>query len=146
MFSGFKLKEEFVQFEENVLNWEEAIKKSASPLLKNGYINQSYIDAMIESVHEYGPYIVITPYVALPHARPETGSIKMGYSILKLEKSVPFSDEEEHQVRLLIALSCVDANTHMEVLQGIVTVLSDEEKFKKLMKAKSHTEIVSVFS
>ncbi len=101
---------------------------------------------MIESVNEYGPYIVITPNVALPHARPEAGSKIMGFSVLKLKDAVAFSEEEEHQVKLLIALSCVDATTHMEMLQAIVTVLSDQEKYDQLFNATSASEILSVFN
>lgn len=36
---------------------------------------------MIESVEEYGPYIVIGPHLALAHARPEDGSLKLGLSL-----------------------------------------------------------------
>lgn len=146
MFNGFELTKEFIQFENKVENWEEAIVKSSAPLLDAGYVNQGYVDAMVESVNEHGPYIVITPNVALPHARPEAGSIKMGFSILKLEEPVAFSDEAEHQVSLLIALSCVDATTHMEMLSGIVTVLSDPDKYDQVFNAKNSDELLSVFA
>ncbi len=82
MFKGFTLTNEFIQFEDKIDTWQEAIVKSSQPLLEKGYVEQSYVDAMIESVNEYGPYIVITPNVALPHARPEAGSKIMGFSVL----------------------------------------------------------------
>lgn len=145
MFEGFKLTKEFIRFEDNVASWEDAIIKSSEPLLSKGYVEQSYIDAMLDSVNEYGPYIVITPNVALPHARPETGSKIMGFSILKLKEPVAFSEEVEHQVSLLIALSCVDSTTHMEMLQGIVMVLSDEEKYAAICNATTKEEILEVF-
>ena len=40
--------------------WENAIRKAAAPLLENGAIEQSYIDAMVESVHKNGPYYVLS--------------------------------------------------------------------------------------
>lgn len=146
MFKGFQLTADFIQFENKVENWEEAIIKSSEPLLREGYVDQGYVDAMVESVNEHGPYIVITPNVALPHARPEAGSKKMGFSILKLEEPVAFSEEEEHQVSLLIALSCVDATTHMEMLSGIVTVLSDPDKYDQVFNATTSEEILSIFA
>ncbi len=145
MFKGFTLTNEFIQFEDKIDTWQEAIVKSSQPLLEKGYVEQSYVDAMIESVNEYGPYIVITPNVALPHARPEAGSKIMGFSVLKLKDAVSFSEEEEHQVKLLIALSCVDATTHMEMLQGIVTVLSDQDKYDQLFNATTSEEILNIF-
>lgn len=145
MVGEFTLDESMIRFEHSVKDWEEAIVKSAQPLLTGNYINQGYLDAMIQSVHDYGPYIVITPKVAMPHARPETGSLKLGYSILKLEEPVSFSEEPEHQVSLLIALSCVDAESHIKVLQYIVEVLSDEKKFEKAFKAQSKQDLLDIF-
>lgn len=145
MVNKFKLDESLVQFESSVRNWEEAIVKSAKPLLDGDYIEQGYVDAMIESVNEYGPYIVIAPRVAMPHARPETGSKKIGYSILKLEQPVAFSEEAEHEVELLIALSCVNAESHIELLQFIVEVLSDEVKFENALKASSKQALIDIF-
>ena len=40
---------------------------------------------MINNVKEIGSYIVIAPKVAIPHARPEDGTNKLGISFLKLE-------------------------------------------------------------
>jgi mannitol/fructose-specific phosphotransferase system IIA component (Ntr-type) len=145
MVNKFKLDESLVQFETSVDSWQEAIIKSAQPLLDGGYVEQGYVDAMIESVNEYGPYIVIAPKVAMPHARPETGSKNIGYSILKLEKPVAFSEEAEHQVELLVALSCVNAESHLEILQFIVEVLSDENKFAAALNATNKQELIDIF-
>ncbi len=146
MIAGFKLTEDFIQFEEEVSTWEDAITKSSKPLLDKGFIEQSYVDAMIDSVKEHGPYIVIAPNIALPHARPEAGSNKVGFSILKLDKPVAFSKEDDHKAQLLIALSCVDSTTHLEILQSIVTILSDEEKNNAIFNAKKVEEILYIFS
>jgi len=145
MVNEFELNESLIQFESSVSTWEEAIIKSAQPLLEGEYVDQGYIDAMIDSVNEYGPYIVIAPKVAMPHARPETGSKKIGYSILKLEQPIGFSEEPEHQVELLVALSCVNAESHLEILQFIVEVLSDSERFDGALKATTKTELLNIF-
>lgn len=145
MIAGFELTKEFIQFENEVESWEEAIKKSSEPLLDKGYIEQSYVEAMIKSVKQYGPYIVISPKIALPHARPQAGSKKIGFSIMKLEKPVAFSEKEDHNVQLLIVLSCDDSSTHIEMLQAIVTILSDEEKNKLLFEAKTVEEMLKIF-
>lgn len=146
MIAGFKLTKDFIQFEGKVSSWEEAIIKSSKPLLDEGFIEQSYVDAMIDSVKEYGPYIVIAPNIALPHARPEAGSKKVGFSVLRLDEPVAFSDQDDHRARLLIALSCVDSTTHLEILQSIVAILSDEEKHNAIFNAKTTEEILDIFS
>lgn len=146
MLDGFKLTKELVRIEDRVENWEEAIIKSASPLLEGGYVEQSYVDAMIDSVKEYGPYIVIAPNVAMPHSRPENGANKVGYSVMKLEEPVYFSEDEAHKAQLLITLSCADSNTHIEMIQYIVTILSDEEKYNSISKAKTSEDILNIFN
>ncbi len=146
MIQGFELTEEYIQFYEKAKDWEEAVILSAAPLLDHGKIKQSYIDGMIESVKEHGPYIVIAPNIAMPHARPETGSIEIGYSFMKLNEPVSFAEDGSSDAKLFIALSCVDANTHLEMLQSIVMVLSDQEKHDALFAATTKEEVKAIFN
>jgi mannitol/fructose-specific phosphotransferase system IIA component (Ntr-type) len=145
MIEGFTLSEELISFEKGFENWEEAIVASSQGLLKQGFIEQSYVDSMISSVKEFGPYIVIAPNIAMPHARPETGSHKVGFAVMVCEEAVSFGDTPELQARLLITLSCVNADTHLKMLQELVMVLADEEKFNKILNSKTKEEILSIF-
>lgn len=145
MIQGFSLTESYIQFFDSVGSWEEAVRLSSKPLFDGGKVKQSYIDGMIDSVKEHGPYIVIAPNIAIPHARPETGSIKIGYSIMKLKEPVVFDDEGESKASLFIALSCVDSERHIEMLQEIVMILSDEKKHDALFAATTKKEILEIF-
>lgn len=60
-----------VNIVENVNDWKEAITLAAKPLVEDGSVENSYIDAMIANVNKFGTYIVIAPKVAMPHSRPE---------------------------------------------------------------------------
>lgn len=146
MIQGFELTEEYIRFYDKATDWEEAVKLSADPLLKGGQITQGYIDGMIKSVKEHGPYIVIAPNIALPHARPETGSVKIGFSFMKLGEAVSFLEDGSADAQLFIALSCVDADTHLEMLQSIVMVLSDPEKQNALFAATETKEVMEIFN
>ena len=146
MIDGFTLTKELVQLQDGFDSWEDAVQFSAEPLLKGGEIKQSYIDGMIESVKEHGPYIVIAPNIALPHARPETGSVKIGYSVTKLNKPVSFLDDGSADAQLFIALSCVDPETHLEMLQAIVMILSDQEKHDAIFAATTQDEMLALFN
>lgn len=145
MIKDFKLTHEYIQFYERFDSWEDAVQHSAQPMVDHGEIKQSYIDGMIESVKNYGPYIVIAPNIALPHARPETGSVKIGFSIMKVDRPVRFLEDGSADAQLFIALSCVDADTHLEMLQEIVMILSDQEKHDALFAATTKEEILAVF-
>lgn len=146
MIQGFKLTEDLIRFEESAKDWEEAVRMSAQALQDADLVEQSYIDAMIDSVKEHGPYIVIAPNIALPHARPETGSKEVGYCIMKLQQPVYFTEDKSTYASLFIALSCVDSTTHIEMLQEIVMILSDEEKHNRIFEAKTKKEILDIFN
>lgn len=146
MIQGFELTPDYIQFFDKAANWEEAVRLSADPLLKGGEITQGYIDGMIQSVKDHGPYIVIAPDIALPHARPETGSLRIGFSFMKLEEAVAFEADGSANAKLFIALSCVDADTHLEMLQSIVLVLSDQEKQDALFAATTKEEVMHIFN
>ncbi len=145
MIKNFNLTKDFVRIEKSAQDWQEAIRMSSKVLLEEGYINKSYQDAMIDSVNEYGPYIVIAPGIAMPHARPETGSLKVGFSILKLDEPVSFSEAPDHQVKLFIALSCKDSDTHIEILQSIISILDTPEKQESAKNASSVDELFEFF-
>ena len=145
MIDGFELTTDLVSLTKGFENWEDAIKFSSKGLLEQGYIKESYVDAMISSVKEYGPYIVIAPNIAMPHARPEAGSNKVGFAVTLCEDAVSFSDAPEHQARLMVTLSCVSADTHIMMLQALVNVLGDDEKFQAILNATTKEEIVNLF-
>jgi len=145
MIDGFKLSENLVQFHEGKLTWEEAIRYAAKPLLDGDYIEESYVDAMIASVKEYGPYIVIAPNMAMPHARPEQGSKKLGFSVTLFEEGIDFGETEDLRARLFVSLSCVDADTHLKMMQSLVMVLGDDEAFNKILNSTDKQELLDLF-
>lgn len=123
-----------IQLNQVVKDWKEAIKLSAQPLLKQGFITQSYIEAMINSVEEYGPYIVIGPSIALAHARPEDGANKLGVSITTLSKPVNFGNPENDPVHIVFCLAAIDNYSHLNVMKAIVQLINDPKKIEQLSK------------
>lgn len=65
-----------------ISSWQEAVQLSAAPLLAAQAIGSEYVDAIIRSHEEIGPYYVLAPGLAMPHARPEQGVHKTGLSLL----------------------------------------------------------------
>lgn len=53
-------------------------------------LRKNNIDAMIQKVESFGPFIHICPDVALPHARPEDGVNQLGMSLTKNPKKCRF--------------------------------------------------------
>ena len=118
-------------------DWEDAIRKSARYLLEQGKIEPGYIDAMIDSVHRNGPYIVITNHVALAHARPECGVNELGVHYTVLKKGVPFGVESLDPVSLIITLAAVDDTSHLELMGELAVILMEPENVNKLISSES---------
>lgn len=79
-------------------DWKEAVKLAVEPLVESGAILPEYYDAIIESTEEYGPYYILMPGMAMPHARPEAGVQRDAFSLITLQKSVVF--QMERSIRL----------------------------------------------
>lgn len=134
--------EEHLEFRSKVTDWKEAIALAAQPLLIDQIIEKKYISAMIENVLNLGDYMVLVPRVAMPHARPESGALKTGFSILKLEEPVVFG--EKQLVYLIICLATNDNEAHLAMLQKISSLIDEEEKVDELLKTTTKTEFIKI--
>lgn len=127
-----------IRITDKKLTWREAISEAAQPLVEQQYINDEYITAMIETVEELGPYIVLAPKVAIPHARPERGVEKLGISLLKVNNEVNFNKDGEADadkyVKLIFVLAAIDGEAHLKALTQLSRILEDEEHINELIQ------------
>lgn len=135
------LTKDFIQVKKEVKDWKEAIRVGAEPLLSHNYITEDYIDAMIRIITKLGPYIVVAPKVAIPHAKPEDGVKKLGMSLLCLENNVSFSKSERHEVQIIVVLAATDGETHLKALSELTTLLSNPKTLKAIINQPSVEEI-----
>lgn len=135
------LSKEFIRLTDQQYNWKEAIAKATEPLLVRDYVTPDYIDAMIASTEKTGPYIVLAPKVAVPHARPEEGVNQLGISLLRLSQPVDFNlneaFDEERMVQLIFVLAAVDNVSHLTALKQLSQILEEETTIAELIAATS---------
>lgn len=105
-------------------DWRDAIRESARPLLEMGYVEERYVEAMVEDVEKYGPYMALSPGVAIPHSSPENGTIKMGMSMVRLARPVDFGSEENDPIEFVFTLSAVDRKTHLRAFADLIDMVS----------------------
>lgn len=125
-------------------DWKDAIRRSAEQLVDQGYIEDRYVDAMIESVNEYGPYIVLSPGFAMPHVKVEEGSIRLGMHLIRLKNPVPFGVEELDPIEFVCCLSAIDHRSYLKAFFNLVNMLKDEEYRKKLHEAVDGEEMARI--
>ena len=138
------LTKETILFASRVNTWEEAIRLGAKPLLENGSITNEYINAMIGNVKGFGPYIVICPYVAIPHAQSQAGVHRLGMSFLKLEEEVCVLDNPQKPVKVFITLAAIDNHTHLRALAQLSNILTNEDTREQLLACSSVEDVMEL--
>jgi len=125
-------------------NWKEAVMKSGNKLLENELIEPKYIDAMISSIENIGPYIVISQGVALPHARIQDGVKKSGMSFIRLKNPVKFGNKDNDPVDLIFAICTENKNSLNKALCELAKILDNKEKVNILRNSKNINQIISI--
>lgn len=134
-----------ISFEEGFDTWEEAIQASCKPLIKDGAIEESYVDCIISNIKKYGPYIVIAPNICIPHAQEGiVGVNETAVCFMRTKEPVHFSDDQEQDARLFFVLASVDSEKHLENLSRLVTLIENEEVVQKLLDAESVEDLKSI--
>ena len=129
-------------------SWQEAIKIGTDLLVKAGTIAPRYYDHIISNIEKMGPYIILAPGLAMPHARPEEGVIKTSFALVTLAEPVVFEGEDE-PVSVFITLAGSDSDKHMEGLMEITQVLDDEESetgvnLEKVLACKTADDVYAM--
>ena len=131
-----------IQCMKSVSDWKEAIRTASLPLLADGSIKKSYVDAMVESVETVGPYIVLAPGIALPHARPEAGVERLAMALLRTQDPVYFDDAK--YANLFFVLASSDGKSHMSALIQLSHIFGNESSFERFMSADGPAELWAI--
>lgn len=138
------LSDDNIQLNIETNSWKEAIEESAQPLLDKKIIEDKYVHAMINSVKEYGPYIVFGNGLALAHARPEDGVNELGLSVATLNTPIDFGNEGNDYAEVVFCLAAVDSYSHLNIIKSLVGLLDDEDKLNQLKKSKDIEEFKKI--
>ncbi|HEY0207957.1 PTS sugar transporter subunit IIA [Acerihabitans sp.] len=138
------LNEDRIQYVNAVGDWREAIARVARPLLADGTITADYVENIIRQKEAIGPYFVIAPRIAMPHARPEEGAHKLGLSILKLRHGVEFGARENDPVDFVVMFAAPDGNSHVELIAQLAEFLSDDALMDTVFNAQDRTELINI--
>lgn len=125
-------------------NYQEALQSSGNLLLEQGSITKEYIEEMINSVAELGPYIVITKGIAIGHARPSEYVKENCISMITLKEPVEFGHAQNDPVKIVFAIAAKNGERHLEVIQDLAMCLSEESNIKTIINAKEVSEILTL--
>lgn len=140
------LKKDTIRLNVKVDGWKEAIKIGGGLLEKTGAVENSYITAMIDAVEKIGPYIVVAPGIAMPHAKPEKGAKEIGISLITLKEPVEFGHEKNDPVEIVACLSAADQSSHLDILSELVDFLGNENNVHIIKTTDKIDQILDIIN
>ena len=107
---------------------EEAIRAAGELLVRQGCVDEAYVDAMIERERLVSTYMGMG--IAIPHGTSEAKAFvqKTGIVLLQYPEGVEFGDEK---AQLVFGIAGV-GDEHLELLAKICDALEDEEILEKM--------------
>lgn len=137
------LSEDNVSFHYPAETWEDVIRHGGQLMVDAGFTDPTYTEAMIDVVRDMGPYIVLAPGLAMPHARPEMGAKQVGTALVTLEKPIDFGSPENDPVSVAIFLCAPNKDEHIQLLTDIATLFEDEEFLDAAVNFESIEDVQS---
>ena len=140
------LSEDNVSFHYPAETWEDVIRHGGQLMVDAGFTEPTYTEAMIDVVRDMGPYIVLAPGLAMPHARPEMGAKQVGTALVTLEKPIDFGSPENDPVSVAVFLCAPNQEEHIQLLTDIATLFEDEEFLDAAVNFESIEDVEAFLS
>ena len=137
------LSEDNVSFHYPAETWEDVIRHGGQLMVDACFTDPTYTEAMIDVVRDMGPYIVLAPGLAMPHARPEMGAKQVGAALVTLEKPIDFGSPENDPVSVAVFLCAPNKDEHIHLLTDIATLFEDEEFLDAAVNFESIEDVQS---
>lgn len=134
------------KFAEEARDWKEAIRMSCEPLEADGTVEANYKEDIIKCVEKYGPYIVITPNVAMPHSQEGAEGVnKTAISFMRLEKPVSFEPgDPEKDAQLFFTLASCNPDQHLDNMSRLSEMLMNEDLIEALAKVSTPEDLLEL--
>jgi PTS system ascorbate-specific IIA component len=143
---GQALGEGAVRIGVKATDWEAAVRIAGAALVASGRVTDAYTDDMVQIIRELGPYPVIAPGLAMPHARPSEAVLSTGMSLILLEEPVSFGHSKNDPVRVVFGLAALDHDRHLDLLSEFAGRFADPTFVNSLLSCKDETEIRGLLS
>lgn len=127
-------------------DWRGAIALAGELLEEQGAASAEYTRAMITSVEENGPYIVVAPGFAFAHARPSEAVHRTAMSWVRLARPVEFGHAANDPVSLVVALCAQDQKAHLQAMRRLATLLGSPQTRAALDGARTPEDVFAVLT
>ena len=78
------------------------------------------------------------------HGSTDQGVLKRQIAITLLEEPIKFK-EDGYNVRVMVTLAATDSDSHMEILQAMSQLFSEQDSVQNILNARTENEIYDLF-
>ncbi|GKW24453.1 PTS mannitol transporter subunit IICBA [Pectobacterium carotovorum subsp. carotovorum] len=124
---------------------EQAIRFAGEQLVKGGYVEPAYVEAMLEREKLTSTYLGES--IAVPHGTIEAKDrvLKTGVVFCQYPEGVRFGDEEGEVARLVIGIAARN-NEHIQVITSLTNALDDDAVIERLAHTQDVQEVLDLLS
>ncbi|QIW16798.1 PTS mannitol transporter subunit IICBA [Pasteurellaceae bacterium RH1A] len=143
--TGFNLQAGQIFLNLKAANKEEAIRFAGEQLVKAGFVEPSYVDAMFEREKLVSTYL--GEGVAVPHGTIEAKEavLKTGVVFCQYPEGVRFNDEEDGIAKLVIGIAARN-NEHIQVVSAITNALDSDEAIEILTTTGNVEQVLKLLN
>ncbi len=129
-------------------DWTSSIQIATQGIVKKGIITSQYVEEIIKNVQENGPYIVIVPGVAMPHASANSkGVLDTAISFSKFPKKIVFDpNDPEKDAQIFFTLAAKNYQEHLNNISQLSDLLTTDGVIESLEKVESLKDFVKVMN
>jgi PTS system galactitol-specific IIA component len=142
------IEENLILVKEKVTSQEEIIHKLGSMLFENGFVRDTYTQAVLDREIEYptGLQARVTG-VAIPHTDTEH-VLKPAVAIATLKDPIIFNGmgmpDTKVKVDIILMLAIHDPKLVVRILRKVIFILEDDDALEKMLFAKTKSEIKDI--
>lgn len=139
----FRLGAENIFLNQHATTKEQAIRFAGEQLVKGGYVEPEYVEAMLEREKLTSTYLGES--IAVPHGTIEAKDrvLKTGVVFCQYPDGVRFGEEEDEVARLVIGIAARN-NEHIQVITSLTNALDDDSVIERLSKTTSVQEVLDL--
>nr|WP_113865622.1 PTS mannitol transporter subunit IICBA [Brenneria salicis]NMN90025.1 PTS system D-mannitol-specific IIA component (Fru family) /PTS system D-mannitol-specific IIB component (Fru family) /PTS system D-mannitol-specific IIC component (Fru family) [Brenneria salicis ATCC 15712 = DSM 30166]RBP64326.1 PTS system D-mannitol-specific IIA component (Fru family) /PTS system D-mannitol-specific IIB component (Fru family) /PTS system D-mannitol-specific IIC component (Fru family) [Brenneria salicis ATCC len=141
----FQLSAGNIFLNQQAANKEQAIRFAGEQLVKGGYVDPEYVDAMLEREKLTSTYLGES--IAVPHGTIEAKDrvLKTGVVFCQYPDGVRFGDEDDEVARLVIGIAARN-NEHIQVITSLTNALDDDAVIERLARTQDVQEVLDLLS
>ena len=135
---------ESIQTNKSFTDNKEATVAAGKILVENGYVQEEYIDSMLEKLETQSFATYIGNGVAIPHGMAEGSKYvkNTGISIIQVPNGVEWNEE----IAYIVVGIAANSDDHMNVLASLADAIEDPDEAKKLWSESSVDRIFDLLS